>query len=104
MEPWQRLTTGDLVTEQIQDNILPIVNAVQDSAILDGVLIKNQTIRSAYYTYVPHGLSRAPRGWIAVRVRGPSFIFDDQDNNADSSKSLKLRSSFIDAEVDLWVF
>jgi len=181
MEPWKRVTTGDLVTEQLQDNVEPLMRKVQDAFLLDGVLLKKETISGK--TFIRHGLGRAPIGYIVIRRRGAvtvtsitgatqanpcvvtsashglgtgvsatisgvvgmtelnenvytitkvsddtfslndvnssaftayasggtvesiiaTTIYDDQENNKDSRKTLKLNSSS-SVEVDLWVF
>jgi len=101
MEPWKRVTTGDPVIEELQDNAEPIMKRVEGAFSLDGVLLKKKTINGA--TIVTHGLGRVPQGFVVIRRRGNVVVYDDQDNNNNAAKTLKLNSAS-SVEVDLWVF
>jgi len=102
MEPWKRVTTGDPVIEELQDNAEPIMKRVEGAFLLDGVLIKNQTI-GTFPTAITHGLQRAPLGFIIVRRRTNQLVWDIQDDNKTSSQTLVLIAGG-DVEIDLWVF
>ena len=99
MEPWKRVTTGDPVIEELQDNAEPIMKQVEKAFSLNGVLLKNKTIDGV--TIVPHGLGRVPQGFTVIRRRGNVVVYADQDNS--SAKTLTLIAS-AEVEVDLWVF
>jgi len=101
MDPWKRVTTGDPVIEELQDNAEPIMKQVEKAFSLNGVLLKNKTIDGV--TIVPHGLGRVPQGFTVIRRRGNVVVYDDQDNNNNATKTLKLNSAS-SVEVDLWVF
>ena len=101
MEPWKRVTADDPVIEELQDNAEPIMRKVQDAFLLDGVLLKKKTVNGA--TVVPHGLGRAPAGYVVIRRRGNVLVYDDQDSNKNPRKTLNLNSAS-SVEVDLWVF
>ena len=102
MEPWKRVTTGDRVTEELQDNAEPIMKKVQEAFLLDGVLLKKETIATTA-TDVNHGLGRAPKGFIVIRRRGDATVWDLQYDSKSSAKTLTLIAS-AEVEVDLWVF
>jgi hypothetical protein len=102
MEPWKRVTTGDPLIEELQDNAEPIMKRVEGAFLLDGVLIKNQTIGTAPVV-INHGLQRAPLGFIIVRRRANQQVWDLQDENKTSPQTLVLIAGG-DVEIDLWVF
>lgn len=101
MEPWKRVTTDDPVIEELQDNAEPLMQQIQDAFLLDGVLLKKKSINGV--TMVVHGLGRSPIGYVVIRRRGSVVVYDDQDSNKNSNKTLKLNSASL-VEVDLWVF
>ena len=102
MEPWKRVTTGDPVIEELQDNAEPIMKRVEGAFLLDGVLIKKQTIGTAPVV-INHGLQRPPLGFIIIRKRANQSVWDLQDDNKNSSQTLVLIAGG-DVEIDLWVF
>ena len=102
MQPWKRIHTEDPIVEELQDNAEPLMKKIENAFILDGVLIKNETIGTAPVV-INHGLERAPLGFIVVRRRGNQQVWDLQDDNKDPTKTLVLISGG-DVEIDLWVF
>tara|TARA_R110002020_G_scaffold72210_1_gene185915 strand:+ start:108 stop:413 length:306 start_codon:yes stop_codon:yes gene_type:complete len=101
MRPWSRITTDTHITEQLQDNMEPLMKAVEQSDLLKGTLLEKIELDGD--TSVPHGLERRPTGWLVVRKRAPAIISDRQDDNPNPEKSLALVSS-APVTVDLWVF
>jgi hypothetical protein len=75
---------------------------VEGAFLLDGVLIKKQTIGTAAVA-INHGLQRPPQGFIVVRKRANQPIWDLQDINKNTSQTLLLIAGG-DVEIDLWVF
>mgnify|MGYP003154514067 FL=1 len=102
MEPWKRVTTGDPVIEELQDNAEPIMKRVEGAFLLDCVLIKKQTIGTSPVV-VNHGLGRPPQGFIVIRRRANQQVWDLQDINKNTSQTLVLIAGG-DVEIDLWVF
>ena len=102
MEPWKRVTTDDSVVEVLQDNAEPLMRKIQDAFLLEGALLKKETITTTA-SDIPHGLGRAPIGFVVVRRRGNEQVWDLQDDNRNASRTLRLIASG-SVEIDLWVF
>ncbi len=78
---------------------------IQQRPIVDGVLIKNVTLRGATPVSVRHGLSRVPRGWLVVRY--PVAAASGRvGQTASDGQTLSLQADGwgADISVDLWVF
>lgn len=105
MGRFQRHKTDDKDLGFVQDNVEAALQPLLANPLAsDGHLITGQLIAiSPTYTMVGHGLNRPLRGWIPVRVRGSATLWDDQDNNAASTQTLKLTASAA-VTVDLYVF
>jgi len=89
--------------DQVQTNIEEALNPVINSAIVDGVLIKNVCLEALKANLVQHKLGREPLGWIVVRKRQDSRIWDIQDANVNKKRSIAITCSH-SVTVDLWVF
>ena len=81
MRPWTRITTDTHITEQLQDNMEPLMKTVEDSALLKGTLLEKIELDGD--TSVPHGLERSPTGWLVVRKRAPAVITDLKGNDSN---------------------
>tara|TARA_Y100000310_G_C20459900_1_gene704836 strand:+ start:209 stop:517 length:309 start_codon:yes stop_codon:yes gene_type:complete len=102
MEPWKRVKSDDPEIEELQDNAEPIMRQVENAFSLGGVLLKNKTIATEA-TDINHGLGRAPQGFVIVRQRADARVWDLQDDNNNSTKSLTLIAS-AEVDVDVWIF
>jgi hypothetical protein len=94
-------TTGTLA--RIQDNIVTVLNGITDKEILDGVRLINITLTSGVTNQINHSLGREPIGWIIIRKRTQSDIWDLQDDNVNKNRFLSLACS-ADVTIDLWIF
>jgi hypothetical protein len=103
VEPWKRVTTADPVIEELQDNAEPLMRLVEGSELLDGVLIKNQTLLVATPTDINHGLQRAPVGFFVTRKRANAVVWDLQDDNPSKTSTIRLIAS-AEVTLDVWVF
>ena len=72
------------------------------SPILDGVLLKSQTISTAA-TDVPHGLGRAWTGWLVTRLRTSTNSVYEATTQTDDRSFVTLRAT-ASVVADLWVF
>lgn len=88
---------------QIQNNIEEALNPVINSNIVDGVLIKDLSLTALKANLILHKLGRDPLGWIVVRKRADSRIWDVQDSNTQSDRTIAITCSH-DVTIDLWVF
>jgi hypothetical protein len=87
--------------DDLQQSVLPVFRDLEGTAIINGVLLKKQTIDGS--TDIVHGLARAPEGWVVVRKRANAVVFDEQDSNPNPAKTIRLNSSAA-VVADLWVF
>lgn len=83
----------------VNQALVPLVQ----SPIVNGVLLKDVVLTAGQTTLVEHKLGRELLGWSVVRKRANSTVWDSQDSNQFSSKSLALQCS-ANVTVDLWVF
>jgi len=88
---------------QVQQNVEEVVNPIINSNIVDGVLLRNLKLCSLEANLITHKLNRPPLGWIVVRQRADSRIWDVQDSNKLKKTTLAITCSH-DVEVDLWIF
>jgi hypothetical protein len=91
------------IVSKIQENIDSAVAPIQNISILNGVLLKSISLLSSQDNLVEHKLNREPIGFIVVRKRSQSTVWDDNDNNNMKNKFLLLKCSS-DVVVDLWIF
>ena len=98
-------TTGfkDKETNKLQQNVENALEPIINSNIIDGVLLKNVCLSAGIANQVRHRLDREPLGWIVVRKREDSRIWDIQDFNINQKKFLTLTCSH-DSNIDLWIF
>lgn len=93
----------DKELQKVQQNIENAIAPIIRKEIVDGVLLKNVCLDPGVSNEVKHGLGRIPLGWIIVRKRADSRIWDIQDFNANPSKTLSLAVSH-SVKVDIWIF
>lgn len=93
----------DKQLDNLQTNIEEALNPIINSPIVDGVLVKKVCLDPLQPTVIQHKLGRAPLGWIVVRKRNDSRIWDIQDANTNPKRSLALTCSHA-CTVDLWIF
>lgn len=93
----QRTREGNL----LQGNVEEVLGRLQQSTILDGVLLKDVATSIGSFT-VSHELGRAPVGFLITKSNAPMCIYNDTVGNTPS-KLLYLKAN-AQATVDLWVF
>lgn len=87
----------------LQDSVASSFKQVASKEILEGKLVDSVEIPTGGVVQVPHGLSRAPRGWIVTRKSANADIWDSQTENTTPSRTLALNSSAT-VTISLWVF
>lgn len=102
MQKIQLMQTQNREVNQLQANIAKAVGPLLTNPALFGLLIQDERL-IAGTTMVLHQLGRNLQGWIIVRQRGPSAIYDTQDSNSAPGTWLQLFSSQ-PVTVDLYVF
>lgn len=100
---FKKVQTTDKDVNKLQENIGLVLEPVLQSSIIDGVLLRNLALSSSSTTLIEHKLGRKPLGWVLVRKRAQSDVWDTQDSNELQSSTLALNCSS-DVTVDLWVF
>jgi len=76
----------------VQDNIAGVVDQLVAVPILDGVLSDAVAIGTGD-TYVPHGLGRVPRGFIAVSPNANATIYTSGTASPDAARIAVLIAS-----------
>lgn len=97
------IPTNNKELDKMQSNIEQFVTPIIASQIIDGVLLKDILLNSAITNNVSHKLGRKPLGWIIIRKRADSRIWDAQDDNTSPLQTLSLNCSTT-VKVDIWVF
>lgn len=103
LKAYKKFRSDDSELNELQENVQDVLTPVINSQVIDGVLLKNVVLDSTLNNIVEHRLGRAPEGWILVRKRAQSTIWDLQDSNVTPSRTLILKCS-ANVTVDLWVF
>lgn len=78
------------------------INPVLSNPANDSLVLKNVSLTAGSNT-INTRLGRKLQGWQIVRQRGPSSIYDTQDNNQQPDLTLLLNSS-ANVSVDILVF
>lgn len=103
LKKYKKVGSTDRVVNQLQNNIEQVLTPVLNAPVLDGVLLKEVCLTKEVSNEVEHKLGRTPLGWIIVRKRKDSRIWDLQDTNPQPTKTLSIACSH-DVVVDIWVF
>lgn len=102
IKKFKKINSKDRDLSQVQQNVEEVLTPVLNAQIVDGVLIKDVCLVALRPNLVTHKLNRPAFGWIVVRKRGDSRIWDIQDDSA-SNDTIALTCSH-NVTVDLWVF
>ena len=99
MKKYKKLHSEDNVIRQLQDNIEVVISPIIDSAIIDGVLLKNIHLTTGSIDVVSHKLGRTPLGYLIVKRSAESTIWESETNK----RSINLNCS-ANVTVSIWVF
>jgi hypothetical protein len=99
----KKVSSNNKEINQIQENVEQALTPIIASQIVDGVIIKNKQIESGKVNLIAHKLGREPLGYIIIRKRADSRIWDTQDTNKNKKTTLALQCSTT-VHVDIWVF
>lgn len=97
-----RVQTENREVNQLQSNIISSLQSVIQNQLVNGRVIKDQKLTVGSNT-INHGLNQTLQGWIIVRKRASSDIYDEQDSNKTPALTLILHAS-ADVTVDIYVF
>jgi hypothetical protein len=98
MQPFRRIFTNNEDLSKVQNAIEQSLAPINNSAIIDGVLITGVALTTAN-AQISHTLDRIPLGYIVV---GSSAYANVKDAARDS-KTITLSSSAT-TTISLWVF
>lgn len=93
----------DELVDRFQDNVEAFTNQLSQKQIIDGQILKNITLITGSVNEVSHKLGRELTGWIIIRNRANSILWDSQDSNLRKGLTLLLNCT-ANTVVDLWVF
>ena len=99
----KKTTTQDKDLNKLQTNLKVALQPIINSPIINGNLLLDVTLEAGKRNEVAHGLQRRPLGYIIVRKRKDSRIWDLQDTNPAPTKTFTIACSH-DVNVDIWVF
>lgn len=102
MQAIAKVQTDNREVNQLQSNILSYLNTIGQNALLSGVILANQSLKSGDNT-INTKLNRKLQGWFIIRQRGPASLYDKQDSNQTPNSTLILNSS-ANVSVDIFVF
>lgn len=100
---YKKIDIDNQEVKQLQENIEQYIKPLDNFPILDGVLVKDICLEANTSNEIKHKLGRKPRGWIIVRKRADSRIWDLQSTNPEPSKTLSIACSHA-CQIDIWIF
>jgi hypothetical protein len=103
LKGFKKIQAKDEELNKVQSNVEQLIEPVLNSQIINGVLLKNVILDASIVNQVSHKLGRKPQGWLIVRQRANSIIWDAQDTNTKANRTLTLSCS-ANVTIDLWVF
>jgi len=103
MKQIARMRTENREINQLQDNIIGLMNPVlKTNPELFGNFLTGVALKTGQVNMVNTGLAGKLQGWVVIRKRAQSDIWDNQDTN-NNQATLALRCS-ANVTVDLWVW
>lgn len=103
LKRFKKLPSKNSEVTQLQQNVEEAINPIINAQIVDGVLLRNLKLCALEANLITHKLGRPALGWIVVRKRADSRIWDVQDANILKKATIALTCSH-DVEIDLWIF
>lgn len=103
IKAFKKFITKSIEVNKLQQNIEQALNPVLSCPIIDGVLIKDVCLIAGKVNEIKHRLGRTPLGYIIVRKRADSRIWDLQDTNPSPTTTFSLACSHA-CQVDVWIF
>lgn len=103
VKSFKKIPVQDKNLNKVQDNIQTFMEPIISCPLIDGTLVTNVCLEPGISNEVVHGLARKPIGYIIVRKRKDSRIWDLQDTNSDPSRTFSIACSHA-CMVDIWFF
>lgn len=102
LKSYQRVDSTDLAVREMQYRLEETLHPITSSEIIDGRLLEDLSLETTA-TDVPHGLGRAIRGYLPVKLSASATIFDDEASNTNKSEFVRLKASGT-VTATVWVF
>lgn len=99
---FSKINTPDNVLNQIQNTLVRVLNPLLSNPANDSIILSNITLVTGSNT-ISHKLGRTLQGWKIIRKRAVADVYDAQDTNSLSNKTLILVSS-ANVTLDLEIF
>lgn len=99
--PYQQ--TENRQVNQFQQALTKALTPLTSNPISNATILPNILLVSGKVTQVPTKINRNIQGWILIRQRGNSVVWDTQDTNQNASQTLALNTT-ANTIVDLMVF
>jgi len=103
IKDFKKVANANEETSKLQERLQEYFQPITRCPIIDGTLLTNVSLVTGSVNNVPHLLGRTILGYIIVRNRSQSQIWDSQDANIFAKKTLALNTS-ANTTVDIWVF
>lgn len=101
--PFKQISTDSEQLDRVQANIEAALKPLVGQPILNNVILQDIELVSGSENTINHGLSRELIGWILIKQDAGALIWDSQDDNTTTNKTLILNAS-ADVKVSILVF
>ena len=103
IKAFKKTSFKDKDLAKLQENVKVALTPVLNSSIIDGNIIRNVKLEPTKRNEVLHRLDREPLGYVIIRKRSDSRIWDLQDTNTSPRQTFTLACSH-EVNVDIWFF
>lgn len=103
LPPFIKIYQGETSVQRFQDNVYDSIQPLLKSTLANTQLVKSVALVTGQDNVVNHDLGKDLVGWLVVRQRSESVVWDSQDSNPIPSRTLVLQCSAA-VVVDLLVF
>ena len=99
---YKAIDTESEELNKIQDYVSAAIGDLANNRLINGIILKNIKLVSGL-NEIEHKLNRQLIGWKIIRIRTNAQVWDEQDANKRSAKTLLLQAS-APVTIDLYVF
>lgn len=100
---FKKLESDTTELSKVQQNIENAFTPLLRNPIVDGVLLEDICLKPETVNEVLHKLDRKPLGFLIVRKRSDSRIWDVQDSNPSPTQTFSICASH-EVVVDIYIF
>jgi hypothetical protein len=103
IKAFKKIDSPDRIVNTLQENVDSVFKQILTQPILNGNIVKNITLTTGVNNIINTGISGKINGWLIIRNRANSVIWDAQDSNPDPMRTLVLLCS-ANTVVDVLIF